>query len=75
MGITNSKFVNALFNNKLICDENFHACVAEGIAFESQPNKLAVMKELMEYVRDNHTYIQRISAMKEFINQHTSFIL
>jgi hypothetical protein len=75
MGITNSKFVNALFNNKLICDENFHACVAEGIAFESQPNKLAVIKELMEYVRDNHTYIQRISAMKEFINQHTSFIL
>jgi len=75
MGITNNKFVNTLFDNKLIYHDNIDICVENGINFESQENKLEKIKELMEYVRDNHTYIQRINAMKEFITANTSFIL
>ena len=36
---------------------------------------IELMKELMEYVRDNHTYIQRIESIKIFINEHSEFIL
>ena len=75
MGITNNKFVNELFNNKLICHENIHKCIDMGIEFENKNNKLEIIKELMEVVRDNHTYIQRIDAMKQFINTTTNFII
>ena len=75
MGITNSRFVNTLFNNKLIYNDNIKTCIDMGIAFESYENKLTIIKELMEYVRDNHTYIQRVNTMKEFINKHTEFNL
>ena len=75
MGITNNKFVNNLFSNKLIYDEDINKCIDKGIEFENSSRKNELVKELMEYVRDNHTYIQRINAMKQFVNNNTDFIL
>lgn len=73
MGITNNPIVNELFDNRLIYSDNIIECMNKGFAFEKNPNKLTVVKDLMEYVRDNHTYIQRIESMKIFINKYTNF--
>lgn len=73
MGITNNPAVNELFDNRLIYSDNIIECMNKGFAFEKNPNKLTVVKDLMEYVRDNHTYIQRIESMTIFINKYTNF--
>lgn len=73
MGITNNPCVNELFDNRLIYNDNIIECMDIGFEFEKNPNKLTIIKDLMEYVRDNHTYIQRIESMKIFINKYTNF--
>lgn len=74
MGLTNSIHVNKLFDNKLIHDVNIPNMVKKGIEFEKNPNKREIVKSLMENVRDNHTYINRIEYiqwyMKEFLEIH-----
>jgi len=74
MGITNNPMVYELFNKKIIYDENILTAVNKSLHFEENYDN-ELMKELMEYVRDNHTYIQRIESMKTFINEHSGFIL
>ena len=69
MGITNSPAVNKLFNNKLIYSNNISELVKEGIEFEQRSDKYEKIKELMEEVRDNHTYINRIEFILEFLNK------
>ncbi|MEZ7820819.1 MAG: hypothetical protein QMB51_00765, partial [Patescibacteria group bacterium] len=73
MGITNNPGVNELFGNRLIYNDNIIECMNRGFEFEKKPNKLIIIKDLMEYVRDNHTYIQRIESMKMFINKYTHY--
>ena len=71
MGITNSKFVNELFDNKLIYDKDVNECLNKGMKFKDMDK----LKELMIYVRDNHTYLNRINEMKQFIKEYTNFRL
>lgn len=73
MGITNNRAVNELFDNRLIYNDNIIECMKSGFEFEKRPDKLIIIKDLMEYVRDNHTYIQRIESMKIFITKYTNF--
>ena len=44
------------------------------INFETNPDN-EKRKELMEYVRDHHTYLNRIKTIKCFIKDYTNFIL
>jgi predicted TIM-barrel fold metal-dependent hydrolase len=65
MGLTNNKVVNELFDNKLIYSDNINELMKMGIQFEklNQKEKLKRLIPLMEDVRDNHTYLNRINLI------------
>ena len=69
MGITNNKSVNELFDNKLIYSENIGELVKKGLEFEKEKNKFDKIKKLMIEVRDNHTYINRINFILDFLKE------
>ena len=54
MGITNNKFVNELFDNKLIYNEDVNKCIDMGLEFEKRSDKLDIIKELMYKVKEDH---------------------
>lgn len=71
MGLTNNKFVNEfLFNEKLLYNEDIHKLMNMGIEFNNnislEANKKLLL-ELMENVRDNHTYINRVNSIIKFL--------
>ena len=67
MGITNNKAVNELFNNKLIYSENIEELIKQGLEFEKRNDKFYKIKELMIEIRDNHTYINRIQYIFNYL--------
>jgi hypothetical protein len=67
MGITNNKAVNKLFNNKLIYSENIEELIKQGLEFEKRNDKFDKIKELMIEIRDNHTYINRIQYIFNYL--------
>ena len=69
MGITNNSAVNELFNNKLIYSDNIQDLVKKGLEFENIYDKYDKIKELMIEVRDNHTYINRINFILDFLKK------
>lgn len=73
MPLTNSAFINKIFDNKLIFDEDIQKCCDKGLEFEKRDDKLIIIKELMEIVRDNHTYISRVKSLCNYVNKFTSF--
>jgi hypothetical protein len=73
MGITNNPIVNELFDNNLIYDSNLIDVLNKGFQFELLPNKNETIIKLMKYVKDNHTYINRINTIKKYINKYTIF--
>jgi hypothetical protein len=75
MGITNNKIVNELFENRLIYETDLDKLFKKGIEFEDNPKKHDIIIELMEYVRDNHTYINRVNTIIKYINEYTKFII
>lgn len=73
MGITNNKFIYEMFDKKLIYDENIEQAFIKSIEFEKKYTKYSRVKELMEIVRDNHTYLNRINTIINYIHNHTNF--
>lgn len=73
MGITNNPIVNDLFNNRLIYDNNLLSIINKSIYFESVANKNEIIVDLMKYVRDHHTYLNRINTINKYINTYTGF--
>ena len=69
MGITNNKAVNELFDNKLIYSEDIGELVKKGLEFERRKDKIDIIKDLMIEVRDNHTYINRINFILDFLKE------
>jgi hypothetical protein len=68
MGITNNRFVNDfVFYGKLIYDTDIHKLLDKAIKFNNSLEYKDTLIELMEYVRDNHTYINRINSIIEFL--------
>lgn len=65
MGITNNKYVNELFNCKLIYDKNIETALDKGIKFNNKEELIDLMKE----VRDKHTYINRINGIFWLLNK------
>ena len=76
MGITNNRSVNELFDGKLIYSDNIAELTKRGLAFEvTNPNKNQIVKDLMEYVRDNHTYINRINCILEYLKKYINITI
>jgi len=65
MGMTNSRRVNELFGNRLLYHSNIHELMRMGVEFEQRPveEKRKIMVPLMEYVRDHHTYLNRVELL------------
>ena len=55
MGLTNNEFVYELFNKKIIYDSDIRELFKKGIEFEMRGDKSDIIKELMIYVKNNHT--------------------
>jgi hypothetical protein len=75
MGITNNKTVNELFDNRLIYHTDLDILFKKGTEFENTPNKQEIVIELMKYVRDNHTYINRVNTILTYIKEYTKFTM
>lgn len=69
-GITNNSKVNELFDNKLIYSSNIRELIIKSINFEKQPynTKKNIVVNLMNDVKNNHTYVSRIETIFNVIN-------
>jgi hypothetical protein len=70
MGITNSETVYELFNKKIIYSDNIEELVDKSLEFNKREDKFSIIKELMIEVRDNHTYVNRINFILDFLKKH-----
>lgn len=70
IGITNNSIVNDLFDKKLIYDSNIRNLVKKSILFDKQneSRKKTLIIDLMNDVKNNHTYISRIKTIFDVIN-------
>ena len=71
MGVTNSPHVNALFNNKLIYDQNLNGLYDKMLKWDEQEleTKQNIILELMDEVKLHHTYINRIGEIIKFFDR------
>jgi len=69
MGITNNSTVNDLFGNKIIYHNDINTCLEMGLQFEknSKEYKKEKVIELMNFVKENHTYINRINLIIKYL--------
>lgn len=63
LGITNSTFVNKVFDDRLICDANPTALFYKMLEKKNSPAILEEMKSLISEVRSKHTYINRVQTI------------
>lgn len=52
-----------MFNNNLIYDSDPAALFYKSIEKKNDPNCINYIKELMQEVKDNHTFISRINTI------------
>lgn len=67
MGITNSQTVYNLFDKKIMYNPDTAALAHEALE-KIQQSDLATLYELMDLVRDNHTYLNRIETLFSFFD-------
>lgn len=68
MGLTNSPRAHLLFNKKIIHNNNTETLFYDAKRYvKNMP--LKELHKLMDFVRDNHTYIDRINTLLDFINK------
>ena len=70
MGLTNSKAIAELFDNKILYSDNITELLDKGMEFEKNPNKNEIVKELMEEVRDKHTYVNRCNYILDYLKKY-----
>lgn len=75
MGITNSETVYKLFNKKIIYSKNIEELVEKSLEFNKREDKYSIIKELMIEVRNNHTYINRINFILDFLRKYKNINL
>jgi spore maturation protein CgeB len=65
MGITNNETVYDLFDKQIIYDPDINEALKKGLQFErsSPDTRKDAILQLMKTVRDNHTYLNRISTI------------
>lgn len=69
MGITNNETVYNLFDKKIIYSDSIDDLVKESLEFDKKEDKNTIIKKLMIEVRDNHTYINRINFILNYIKE------
>lgn len=71
MGLTNNPMVYNLFKNQIIYSPDINTLLLAGLKFEKlrPENKIPILVRNMEYVRDKHTYINRVDAIFWFFNK------
>lgn len=75
MGMTNNEAVYNLFNKKILYSNDISELVKQGLEFDKKEDKFDKIKELMIEVRDNHTYINRINFILDFIKEKKNIII
>lgn len=70
MGLTNNITVLKLFNNNIIYHPDIYSLLVNGLNFEktNKEEKKEIIVKNMEYVRDNHTYLNKIETIFWFFN-------
>lgn len=67
LGVTNSYRVWKLFNQKIVYNKNTYLLFYEATR-KLHSVTLAEVKELMDFVKDHHTYINRIDSLLKFFD-------
>lgn len=69
MGLTNNKTVYDLFYKKILYDNDINNLLKKGLIFENANNNLkkTMLLPLMEYIRNDHTYLNRIKLIFWFL--------
>ncbi len=70
MGMTNNIEVYNLFNHNILYNDDINKLLDMGIEFENKniDEKNKIIISLMEFIRDNHTYINRIQYIFNMFN-------
>lgn len=63
VGITNSSAVNELFENRTVYCDNEYVLFEKTLEKRSSPHYQNELREQIEFVRDHHTYINRINTI------------
>lgn len=66
-GVTNSEKVNKLFEGKLICNPNPRELFVEA-QWRLQTMPIEKLHELMDFVAERHTYVNRLQAIFKAVN-------
>ena len=71
MGLTNNPMVYNLFKKQIIYSSDINILLLTGLKFEKfRPEiKIPILVKNMEYVRDKHTYINRVEVIFWFFNK------
>lgn len=69
MGITNNNVVNLLFDGKLIYNKNVNKLCDNALIYTNDQDYLKRLKELMEDVLNNHTYLNIIESIIWFFRE------
>ena len=69
IGLTNSAEVNKLFGGRLVYDPDPYCLFFKGQAKLRDPHALEELYELMDFVKEHHTYINRAEHMLNFVKQ------
>jgi len=64
-GYTNSDLVNDIFEGRLVYSENTEELFHLALEKKNSPSHIDDLKELMNYVKENHTYVSRIKYIIE----------
>lgn len=70
MGITNNPGVHRLFGEKTLYSSDLKELAKMTYEFESNPKKSDIIKELMEEVKEKHTYVSRIKMIMGYVDKH-----
>ncbi len=68
LGITNSKFVSALFNDQIVFNENTKELFFDSLR-SLQSTSLEKQIAVMDFVKSKHTYLNRISLILNFFEE------
>lgn len=69
IGITNNKYVNEIFDNMLVYDDDPVILAKKSIEKKKDPKSIDELKYLMNEVRTKHTYINRIKVILDQIKE------
>lgn len=66
LGVTNNPEVWKMFDRKIVFDSDFDLLVEKAIDKTKKSSQLEIF-EVMDYVKNNHTYLNRISTLLNFL--------